>query len=98
MQTFTTGDTQKLTAKFTDFDNTTLIDPDKVKVVIYDANFKVLDTYTGIEANKTSTGNYFMYYTPTVPGRYVVEWYGEKNNMPSVSRKWFSVENIVEGD
>lgn len=97
MDIFTKGDTQKLTAKFTDFDDTTLIDPDLVKVTIYDANFNVLKTFTGIQANKLSTGNYFLYYTPDAVGRFILEWYGEKNGLPSVSRKWFHVENVIEG-
>jgi hypothetical protein len=62
---YLSGNTIRIQATFTDFDDTAT-DPDVIKLIIYDSKYTKLSEYTLTSANKVSTGVYYYdYTTPT---------------------------------
>ena len=83
------GNTVRLECDF--FDYTELkIDPQMVKVIIYDAKYNILTSETLGGANRRNIGEYFYdYTTPKKEQKLYYEWYGEIDGKPSLKRGSF---------
>lgn len=93
---FLCGDTVRIKAKFTDFDGVN-IDPDIVKLIIYNKNYTKLSEYVLTSANKIDTG--IWYYDYTIPMEHIdryffYEFYGEIGGKPFINREGFKVEFV----
>lgn len=88
------GDTVRLECVFYDFNNEK-VDPELVKIIIYDAKYnKIFEEILGIN-NKTGVGEYFYDYTTEQKAqRLYYEWYGEINGKPSLKRGEFITKFI----
>jgi len=76
----------------TDFDQTTLIDPDTHEIKIYDSRSVLKDTITN--PTRLSLGVFQFYYTipeDGEPGTWRMEWKVTKNTLPSRGRFEFPV-------
>jgi hypothetical protein len=83
------GNTIRLLCTFKDF-NQANVDPDLVKVVIYDQKYNMLQTIT-TNIIKSSVGNYYYDYTIPEDSRQKLyyEFYGMIGGVPSLKRDSF---------
>ncbi|PJZ19808.1 hypothetical protein CEW46_21195 [Bacillus cereus] len=81
------GTTVRVQSKFTSFEGV-LIDPEVVRVEVYDNSMKTkLDEATLSESNHSSTGKYFYdYTTQEVEDTFYIKFIGEINGHPNISR------------
>lgn len=94
MNNYQTGNTIRLEGSFFDFDNA-LIDPDVVKLIIYDFRYKVLETILMLPENKVGIGKYtYDYVTNDNEQLHYYEWYGEINGKPNLKRGKFTTKFI----
>ena len=91
-QTYQRGDTIKLTCNFVNFDDIA-IDPQEVKVTIYDTNQTLIIENILTIANKTDIGAYFYDYIADVDKdtRIIYEWLGTIEGEPSIKRGSFKI-------
>lgn len=83
------GNTVRLECDFFDYSGDK-VDPQLVKVIIYDAKYNVLSTEIVGGANKQNIGEYFYdYTTPKKEQKLYYEWYGEIDGKPSLKRGSF---------
>jgi hypothetical protein len=89
VNTYQYGNTVRLECEFLDFSGVK-VDPQFVKVIIYDAKYNVISTETLGGANKKNVGEYFYdYTTPLKEQKLYYEWYGEIDGKPSLKRGQF---------
>lgn len=89
-----TGNAIRLECGFSDFDGSA-VDPQLVKVVIYNAKYEALFTKVISDVNKKSVGEYFFdYVTENAGQKYFYEWYGEIDGTPSLKRGQFATKFI----
>ncbi|MDW7673791.1 MAG: hypothetical protein SCK28_04555 [Bacillota bacterium] len=86
------GNAIRLTAQFKDWDGEN-VEPDLVKVIIYDRNYKKLQEHSIGQANRLDTG---LFYFDLVinEGLYVYEWYSEIDGLPSLKRNLISISKM----
>lgn len=84
------GNTVRLQCIFEDFDGIR-VDPDVVKISFYDSKYNKLDEVILGTSNQTDVGVYFYHFVTDneEEKRYVYEWYGELNGLPSLKRSSF---------
>jgi hypothetical protein len=94
VNTYQYGNTIRFECKFYDF-NEQLVDPELVKIVIYNYKYEIVhDEILGIN-NKRTVGDYFHDYTTELKAqKYYYEWYGEINGKPSLKRGEFMTKFI----
>jgi hypothetical protein len=86
LKSYPFGTTVRLNCTFKDFNNEN-IDPQIVRVIIYNYKYDLLETLT---ATKKAIGEYFLdYKTPNKSQTFYYEWYGEIDGMPSIIRSGF---------
>lgn len=84
------GDTIRITFSFYNFDESIIV-PESSKIVVYDSNWKVIDTFQLDSENLLEDGHTFYYdYTLTRLGVIYIETFGMIAAMPSLER--FSIE------
>lgn len=86
---YQSGNTVRLTCTFKNFDGT-LLDPDSLKVIIYDQKYTVIQTITNVV--KESTGVYHVdYITPSNVNSFNQKYYYEWNSLiggfPAIKRQ-----------
>lgn len=87
------GNTVRLLATFKDWDGVP-IDPDIVKVIIYNRQWQqVLDFELG-PGNRVETGQYFYDHVPEQAGTFYVEWHGRIDGQPSLHRDTLTVRDL----
>jgi hypothetical protein len=81
------GSTVRAVNVFYNFEGNPM-DPDLVKVRIYDRKYKMEQEFILSDGNKLQTGVYFFdYVTPTEPSQTkIIEFYGEISGNPSIER------------
>lgn len=80
------GNTVRFDCVFYDFDGVR-IDPEVVKIVVYNSRYEVLLEEMMTTNNKKDTGEYFYdYITESKKQNIFYEWYGEINGKPSLKR------------
>lgn len=85
------GTTVRFECSFFNFDGQ-LIDPETVKVKVYDYKYVVIFEANGM---KNSQGKYFYdYTTESKEKKLFYEWYGEIDGKPSLKRGEFSTKFI----
>lgn len=82
----------RLMAEFKDWDGEN-VDPETVKLIIYDYRYNKLDEREVSLGNKTSVGTYFYDYVFNA-GEFIYEWLATINQTPSLIRKRISVKNV----
>jgi len=88
------GNTVRLTAIFKDWGGDP-IDPDAVKVLIYNREWAKISEYTLGPPNRTGVGNYYYDYVPAaVNTTLYVEWHGMIDGLPSLHRSALTVNRI----
>ena len=94
MNIYQYGDTIRFECVFYNFEGEK-VDPQLIKVVIYDQKYKVLKTEVLTSVNKKTIGEYFYDYT-TQPKeqKLYYEWYGEIDGTPSLRRGSFMTKFI----
>lgn len=91
MNSYITGTTVRLHCTFKDF-NDEKIDPQIVKVIIYDYKYNIIEELVAV---KRDIGEYFVdYITPIKSKSLYYEWYGEIDGMPSIKRDGFTTKFI----
>lgn len=90
MSSYLTGNTVRLTGEFYDW-NGNPIDLTTVKITIFDYKYKViLEPVELTSVNKTGVGKYFFdFITNEVPQRYIYEFQGILDGLPSINRGVF---------
>ena len=94
-RSFQSGNTIRMMCTFRDFDQA-LVDPDVVKVKLYDYRYQpVSDTVLG-EQHRLGVGEYFYDYPiPSGPKERVhYEWYAEKDGTVALKRDTFLINFI----
>lgn len=95
---FLSGNTIRLKCTFCDFVGKE-VDPDIVKIKLYDYRYKIIEEHALTEAHKLLTGNYFFdfiipndihYFDKTI----YYEFYGEIEGTPSLNRGSFKIQFI----
>lgn len=87
------GNTVRLTAVFKDWGGDA-VDPDMVKVVIYNREWQKIDEVPLGVANRLQVGEYFYDYVAAQIGTIYVEWYGMIGATPSLHRSALTVKSI----
>ncbi|OUS70312.1 hypothetical protein B1748_29190 [Paenibacillus sp. MY03] len=87
------GNTVRLMATFRDWDDDP-IDPDIVKVIIYDRKWQQLSDNELGPGNRIETGQYFYDHMPDQTGTFYVEWHGRISGQPSLYRDTLTVRDI----
>ena len=88
------GSTARLSCKFTDFKGE-FVDPEVVKLIIYNYKYKVLEEHT--VSMKNELGEYVHnLITNEKPQTYIVEWYGEIDGYPSINREQFITKQMSD--
>ena len=88
------GDTVRLSAVFKDWAGD-LVNPDNVRVKIYDARQQeVTSAYLG-EQNRSSLGHYFWFYTPQIEGFFIYEFSGELDGNTVLRRRDCEVKFVI---
>lgn len=85
--TYQTGNTVRLSATFRDIQEK-LVDPDLVKIIIYNVKYEKIEEYLLDSIRKISKGNYVLdYRLPDKPLTIYYEWYGEISGNPFLRRE-----------
>ena len=88
--TYQHGNTVKIDCIFHDF-NGEKVDPDLVKIIIYNSRYEILDEIIINAENKKAVGEYFYdYVTENKRQLLYYEWYGEINGKPTLKRGKFT--------
>lgn len=83
------GNTVRFECSFYNFDEVK-VDPDLIKIVIYDHKYTQLSETVLGASNKLDVGEYFFDYpTEEKEQKLYYEWYGEINGKPSLKRNSF---------
>jgi hypothetical protein len=86
---YKSGNTVRLIGEFYDFEGN-LIDPQIVKVAIYDYKHNLIQEVVVGQSSKLSKGiYYFDYVTKNGNNKIIYEWYGEIDGRPSLDRNMF---------
>lgn len=94
VNTYQYGNTVRFECTFYDF-NGNKIDPDMVKIVVYNYKYQVLFTEVLGINNKKNVGEYFFdYVTESKEQKLFYEWYGEIDGKPSLKREEFMTRFI----
>ncbi|UUV45950.1 hypothetical protein [Bacillus phage vB_BanS-Thrax1] len=94
MNIYQYGDTVRFQCTFYNFEGEK-IDPQMVKVVIYDQKYKIVAEHMITSENKKGVGEYFYdYTTPSKAQKLYYEWYGEIDGTPSLRRGSFMTKFI----
>ncbi|MDS7057063.1 hypothetical protein NXG04_07175 [Klebsiella pneumoniae] len=94
MNIYQYGDTVRFECVFYNFEGEK-IDPQLIKVIIYDQKYKELKSEVLTSANKKDIGEYFYdYTTPKKEQKLYYEWYGEIDGTPSLRRGSFMTKFI----
>jgi hypothetical protein len=90
LNVFQAGNTIRLQCTFEDFDGNK-INPTNVRIVFYDVKYNKLQESILSTGNRISTGVYVYNFRTSSEEekRYVYEWYGEVNGLPSLKRSSF---------
>ncbi|MFC3883741.1 hypothetical protein ACFOU2_09610 [Bacillus songklensis] len=92
MTTYQAGNTVRLAAEFKDWDGEN-VDPETIKLIIYDYRYNKLDEREIQTENRTSIGAYYYDYIFN-EGEFIYEWLATINRTPSLIRKRISVKTI----
>ena len=88
------GNTVRIDCSFYDFNNQK-IDPDLVKVIVYNTRYEVLLEEIINTNNRKDIGEYFFdYVTENKKQTIYYEWYGEINGKPSLKRGEFTTKFV----
>ena len=88
------GTTVRLECAFYDFDDVK-INPDSVKIIIYNARYEILIEQTLVIDGQKNIGEFFYdYITESKKQTIYYEWYGEINGKPSLKRGEFTTKFI----
>lgn len=89
-EAFQAGTTVRLQCIFEDFDGVK-INPTIVRITFYDTKYNKLQEYNLNTGNSISTGIYIYNFITSSEEerRYVYEWYGEIDGLPSLKRSSF---------
>ena len=90
---FQTGNTIRLTCSFFGFDGKA-VNPQIVRVIIYDVLYRKINEYTLDVTNKLRVGDYYFDYVPTKAGKIFYEWYGEIVGKPAIKRESLEVKFV----
>ena len=94
---YQSGNSIKLNATFKDFSGDA-VDPDLIRLKVYDSNLTLLDTITIGAEHKLAVGSYFYIYQlpaqsttpypndPVTTSSYYYEWYAEISGSVSLKR------------
>lgn len=94
VNTYQYGNTVRLDCVFYDF-NSERINPDLVKIIVYNSRYEILTEEVMKAVNQRSVGEYFYdYITEGKKMTVYYEWYGEMNGKPSLKRGSF-VTNFI---
>ncbi|UUV46205.1 hypothetical protein [Bacillus phage vB_BanS-Thrax2] len=94
MNIYQYGDTVRFECVFYNFEGEK-IDPQLIKVIIYDQKYKELKSEVLTSVNKKDIGEYFYdYTTPKKEQKLYYEWYGEIDGTPSLRRGSFMTKFI----
>lgn len=94
MSVYETGNTVTLQGSFYHQDTDILMDPDEVKLKVYNSDYKQIDEVLLGASNKISTGVYEYKYTFEQKGIFYYEFYGLINGLPSLNRKKIEIKFI----
>ena len=94
INTYQYGNTIRFECDFHDF-NEQLIDPELIKIIIYNYKYEVIhEEIVGVN-NKKDVGKYYYDYTTEMKEqKYFYEWYGEINGKPSLKRGEFRTKFV----
>jgi len=87
------GNTVRLQGTFYDWDGN-LIDPDLVKVIIYDVQYRQLNEYPLDASNRKSVGQYYLDWITDTVGSFTYEMYAEISGTPSLQRQRINVVRV----
>lgn len=87
------GDTLRLLAQFKDWDDKP-IDPDEVKIIVYDRTWIKLHEQELSVDNRKDVGSYFYDYVPEETGTFYIEWQGRIDGQPSLHRSTLIVRDL----
>ncbi|MDM5333446.1 hypothetical protein QUF56_09425 [Ureibacillus composti] len=90
--TYQAGNTVRLTAEFKDWEGVS-IDPETVKLIIYDYRYTKLSEFEVPTANRINVGTYF-YDHVFETGLFIYEWLATIDGKPSLVRKQISISNV----
>lgn len=94
MNIYQYGDTVRFECVFYNFEGEK-VDPQLIKVVIYDQKYREVKTEVLTSVNKKAVGEYFYdYTTPKKEQKLYYEWYGEIDGTPSLRRGSFMTRFI----
>lgn len=94
MNTYQYGTTVRFEVNFFDFDGQA-IEPDSVKIIIYNQRYQQIYTETLTSNNQLGVGNYFYdYITEDKEQKLYYEWNGTINGKPSLKRGSFMTKFI----
>lgn len=89
INTYQYGTTVRFEARFYNFDGTP-IDPDAIKVIIYNQKYEVITTIDINSNNKLGVGYYYYdYVTENKEQKIYYEWNGMINQKPALKRGSF---------
>jgi hypothetical protein len=95
INTYQYGTTVRFEVSFYDLDNVP-IEPDSVKIIIYNQKYEQIYTEVLTTNNQVGIGNYFYdYVTPSKEQKLYYEWYGTINGKPSLKRGTFMTKFMV---
>lgn len=89
---YQSGNTVRLKAEFKDW-NGNNIDPDVIKLIIYDSRYQKLQEIEVPASNKVNVGMYFYDYVFEA-GLFIYEWLATIGGTPSLIRKRISISNV----
>lgn len=90
---YQTGNTVRLSVEFKDWDGAN-VDPESLKLIIYDYQYSKVSEQTVRDSNKTSKGNYYYDYVFEKDGGYIYEWKGMIQGLPSLIRKRINISQV----
>lgn len=94
INTYQYGNTIRFECDFFDF-NGVKIDPQMIKLVIYNYKYQVLSTIVLNTNNRQNVGEYYYdYVTESKEQKLYYEWYGEIDGKPSLKRGEFITKFI----
>lgn len=94
INTYQYGNTIRFECKFHNFEGQ-MVDPNVIKVIIYNSKYEQIHTTVIGLANKISVGEYFYdYTTDKKEQKLYYEWYGEIDGKPSLKRGTFMTKFI----
>lgn len=94
MNKYQAGTTVRIECTFFDF-NGEKVDPEFIKLIIYNYKYEIINTINININNKISTGQYYYdYITSKEQQQLCYEWYGEINDLPSLKRGQFTTSFI----